>query len=120
MDAETNSTPTMSVAKRNKRPKDLVAECTARNALEQGKHKRKLESMEADEDRNDRRVRRFLSITIYVAAIVFSAILASICVGIVLNAAASPDDRKWATAILTATMTALVGYLIGQELPPPK
>lgn len=53
---------------------------------------------------------------LYIAALVLACIVGAVCVNIVLNAAATPDDRKWATAILTSITTALVGFLVGQGL----
>lgn len=93
--------------------KDLDVTAKPKETPADAKHRRQLE-----------RWKTMLELTrhsiLYIAALVLACIVGAVCVNIVLNAAATADDRKWATAILTSITTALVGFLVGQGLPSAK
>ena len=63
----------------------------------------------------DARFERTKDLIGYVAALAGVAAVVLCCLWVVIAQRSSPDDKKWATAILTSTVTAWVGYIAGKS-----
>jgi hypothetical protein len=53
-------------------------------------------------------------ILISLFALVSVSVFTYICITIVINETSSPDDKKWATSIITLITSGVVGYLTGK------
>jgi len=68
-----------------------------------------------DENPADGKLRRFKDYVLFIAALIAVGVFLWICVGTVLDPNSSPDDKKWATALITGMSTALLGFLVGKK-----
>ena len=74
---------------------------------------------ETPEDAEQRRVqesadaalRRRMTFTIFCFALAITAIVFAACLFVFVDG--SPDDKKWATGVISAITSGLVGYLVG-------
>ena len=62
----------------------------------------------------DARTRRTKETVLFFAVIVGVVLLAIVAVKLILSPTSSPDDKKWATTILSAMVTGGIGYLTGR------
>jgi hypothetical protein len=53
-------------------------------------------------------------VIISLAALAAGGIVVYICLNVILNPNASPDDKKWATSLVASVASGLVGYLTGK------
>ncbi len=66
----------------------------------------------SDKDKNYERIK---DTTLFLVVILGLATILGVCVVLALGHTTSPEDKKWATAVLTSTVTLLLGYLVGKE-----
>lgn len=72
-------------------------------------------SIDPPEDENDARFRRWREFILFCFAILATTIFLGICTWIIIDSSANATDRKWATALVTSTISALVGFLVGRK-----
>lgn len=88
---------------------DAVVELQVRSPEHPEELQARLRRQEAQEQHERR---KDLAVT---AAVLFGvATLMGFCIWTVGSAGSSPDDKKWATALLTSIVTAGLGYLTGK------
>src|ERR1700716_625087 len=58
---------------------------------------------------------RTRDLIILVAVLLGIATILGVCVWLAIGTTSSPEDKKWATAILASTVTLGMGYLVGKE-----
>ncbi len=63
----------------------------------------------------DQALRRRKDVILFVAVTLGVIAVFLLCVGIVIRSSSSPDDKKWATSILTSIVSGAVGYLFGKS-----
>jgi hypothetical protein len=61
----------------------------------------------------DAKLKRTTSLILFVFAVVAVATVFFTC--LVVAVIGSPDDKKWATATVTAVTAGLIGYLVGKK-----
>lgn len=69
-------------------------------------------SVERAETQDERRVRLFKDVALFVAALVFVGVFLGLAVRAVLSPAASADEKKWAMSAITGSAGGLIGYLV--------
>ncbi len=69
-------------------------------------------SVEREETPGERRVRLFKDVALFVVALIFVAVMSVLCIFTVTSSTATPDDKKWATSLLSAATAGIVGYLV--------
>ena len=68
--------------------------------------------VEKSESEGDALVRRIRELVLMVCAVAGAAVFLWICYQTVTNPNSSPDDKKWATSVITAVVGGLVGALV--------
>ena len=69
-------------------------------------------SVEREETDGERWVRLFKDMALFLTAIGFVVVIASICINTLTSAAAAPEEKKWAMSVLSAATGGIIGYLI--------
>ncbi|MBX9643629.1 MAG: hypothetical protein K2W91_05945 [Novosphingobium sp.] len=69
-------------------------------------------SVEREETQEERYVRLFKDVAIFLLAVGFVVAVASLCYATLTSSTATPDEKKWAMSILTAISGGIVGYLV--------
>ena len=69
-------------------------------------------SVEREETDDERRVRLFKDVALFLVAIGFVLLIVGLCYSTVVSTAATPDEKKWAMSVLSAATGGLIGYLI--------
>lgn len=69
-------------------------------------------SVEREETEAERRVRLFKDVALFVVALLFVSVVVWLCFSTLTNAAASPDEKKWAMSVLSAATGGIIGYLV--------
>ena len=68
--------------------------------------------LDRDETDWERGVRLFKDVVLFLSALGFVLLVGWLCYGTLTSPTASPDEKKWAMSIISATAGGLVGYLI--------
>ncbi|CAG7857557.1 hypothetical protein MCAMS1_02426 [biofilm metagenome] len=69
-------------------------------------------SVEPDETDGERKVRLFKDVALFVVAIIFVSLIVGYCFLTLVSADASPDSKRWAQSVLSASAGGILGYLI--------
>ncbi len=69
-------------------------------------------SFEREETDGERRVRLFKDLALFLVALLFVLLIAWLSYNTLSSSTATPDEKKWAMSIISATAGGLVGYLI--------
>lgn len=62
----------------------------------------------------DARFERTKDLIVLIAVLLGVGAVLVLCLWIAVGSASSPEDKKWATAILASVVTAGLGYLVGK------
>lgn len=68
-----------------------------------------------EENPNDAQIRRFKEIALFLLSILLVICVFVFCVYILLSTHASAVDQKWATTLIGAVISGLLGYLTGRR-----
>ncbi len=68
-----------------------------------------------EEDPGDARIRRFKEIALFLLSILLVVCVFLFCVYILFSTQASAVDQKWATTLIGAIISGLLGYLTGKR-----
>src|SRR5579871_665609 len=71
-------------------------------------------AMEADEARHG----RTKEVIVLIAVLLGVGIVLALCLWLAAGTNSSPEDKKWATAILASVVTLGMGYLVGKNQAP--
>jgi hypothetical protein len=63
----------------------------------------------------DAAFRRWRDGSLFAVCLAATTVLGYVCVGIVLSVTASPDDKKWATSLITLIVGGIIGFLTGKS-----
>ena len=74
-------------------------------------HKFKVAS-EREETADERRVRLFKDVALFVVAIAFVVLIAWLCYSTLSSPSATPEEKKWAMSVLSAATGGIIGYLV--------
>lgn len=69
-------------------------------------------SINRDEADGERRVRLFKDVALFVVALGFVVMVASLCYSTLMSATTSEEEKKWAMSVLSAATGGIIGYLI--------
>lgn len=69
-------------------------------------------SLDKDETVEERWPRLIKDGLLFIAALALAGVVIGICIAVVLNASAMPEDRRWAMAVVSAAIGAILGYLL--------
>lgn len=69
-------------------------------------------SVDREETDGERRVRLFKDVALFVVALGFVVMVASLCYSTLISVAASAEEKKWAMSVLSAATGGIIGYLI--------
>ena len=69
-----------------------------------------------DEPAQDAFIRRFKEVTLFSFTIILILFVFLFCGYILLSSHFSADDKKWATAVESSIVSALLGYLCGKKV----
>jgi hypothetical protein len=74
-------------------------------------HKFKV-SVEREETADERGVRLFKDVALFVVAIAFVMLMTWLCTSTLTSASATPEEKKWAMSVLSAATGGIIGYLV--------
>jgi cation transport ATPase len=63
----------------------------------------------------DARHERRKDLVVLIFVLIGITVILIVCVVLAISPSASPEDKKWSTAILASIVTLLMGYLVGKE-----
>ena len=69
-----------------------------------------------EEDPKDALIRRYKEIVLFSVALTLILCVFVFCGYILLSKSVSADDKKWATAIASGIISALLGYVTGKSI----
>ncbi len=69
-------------------------------------------SVEREETTSERNVRLFKDVALFLVAIGFVMLIASLCYGTLSSSTATADEKKWAMSVLSAATGGIIGYLV--------
>ena len=69
-------------------------------------------SVEREETNGERNVRLFKDVALFLVAIGFVVLIASLCYGTLVSSTATADEKKWAMSVLSAATGGIIGYLV--------
>lgn len=69
-------------------------------------------SIEREETADERRVRLFKDVTIFMVATAFVVLIVWLCYTTLSSSTASAEEKKWAMSVLSAATGGIIGYLV--------
>jgi fatty acid desaturase len=63
-------------------------------------------------DAAEAKLKRTMTLMLFIFAMLITGCVFAVCLTVAI--VGSPDDKKWATSIVTAIVAGLLGYLVGQ------
>lgn len=69
-------------------------------------------TVEKEETASERNVRLFKDVVLFIVAIGFVFLLASLCYTTLSSVTATAEEKKWAMSILSAAAGGIIGYLV--------
>jgi hypothetical protein len=69
-------------------------------------------TLDRAETSGERKVRLFKDVVLFLVSLCFVILIAWLCVRALLSATSSPEEKKWAMSILSASAGGLVGYMV--------
>jgi hypothetical protein len=66
-------------------------------------------------EESDAKYHRIKDLILFIAVLLGVSVIVYVCLNTAINNSTTPDDKKWATSILTAIVSGGVGYLTGKR-----
>lgn len=69
-------------------------------------------SVEREETTDERRVRLFKDVALFLVAVGFVVLIAWLCYSTLSSNTATAEEKKWAMSVLSAATGGIIGYLV--------